>query len=434
MDSVSSVRETKTLIGHEAPEIDRERCMDRIAVLKNPIQEYAWGSKTAIQTLLGLPVPSEKPAAELWLGAHPKAPSEVMIDGEWQLLEKVIERDPVSVLGKGVAERFSKKLPFLFKVLAADHPLSIQVHPNLEEAREGFERENRLGIPLNASERNYKDANHKPEILCAITSFEGLKGFRTPEDIIDLMAKVSVSTLSDELSRLRKEPDASGLKRFFTSLLSMDQARRERVIDEAIRGAERCVNEDRAFYWMVELDREYPGDIGVLSPLIFNLMELGPGEAIYIPAGELHAYLRGVGMELMANSDNVLRGGLTPKHVDVPELLKIVNFISEPVLKVKPHPGELPGEKIYASPAEEFQLSVISVANGDLFISERDRGVEIMICMEGEARIKDLESGQVETVEKGKSLLIPSALGQYRIVGKATLYKATVGIADQTRQ
>jgi len=208
------------------------------------------------------------------------------------------------------------------------------------------------------------------------------------------MAKVSVSTLSDELSRLRKEPDASGLKRFFTSLLSMDQARRERVIDEAIRGAERCVNEDRAFYWMVELDREYPGDIGVLSPLIFNLMELGPGEAIYIPAGELHAYLRGVGMELMANSDNVLRGGLTPKHVDVPELLKIVNFISEPVLKVKPHPGELPGEKIYASPAEEFQLSVISVANGDFFISERDRGVEIMICMVGrKTRIKDLESG-----------------------------------------
>jgi len=162
------------------------------------------GLKTAIQTLLGLPVPSEKPAAELWLGAHPKAPSEVMIDGEWQSLEKVIERDPVSVLGKGVAERFSKKLPFLFKVLAADHPLSIQVHPNLEEAREGFERENRLGISLDAFERNYKDANHKPEILCAITSFEGLKGFRTPEDIIDLMAKVSVSTLSDELSRLRK--------------------------------------------------------------------------------------------------------------------------------------------------------------------------------------------------------------------------------------
>jgi len=218
--------------------------MDRIAVLKNPIQEYAWGSKTAIQTLLCLPVPSEKLAAELWLGAHPKAPSEVMIDGDWQSLEKVIERDPVSVLGKRVAERFSKKLPFLFKVLAADRPLSIQVHPNLEEAREGFERENRLGISLDASERNYKDANHKPEILCAITPFEGLKGFRTPEAIINLMDKVSISTLADELSRLGKEPDGSGLKHFFTSLVSMDQARRERVIDEAIRGAEPFINEE----------------------------------------------------------------------------------------------------------------------------------------------------------------------------------------------
>ena len=404
--------------------------MDRIAVLKNPVQEYAWGSKTAIQTLLGLPVPSERPAAELWLGAHPKAPSKVFIDGEWQSLEKVIERDPVSVLGKGVAGKFSDKLPFLLKVLAADRPLSIQVHPNLEQAREGFERENRLGIPLDASERNYKDANHKPEVLCALTPFEGLKGFRTPEVILGLMAKASVSTLSDELSRLRKETDSSGLKHFFTSLVSLDQGRRERVIDEAIRGAERCVNEDRAFYWMVELNREYPGDIGVLSPLIFNLVELGPGEAIYIPAGELHAYLKGVGTELMANSDNVLRGGLTPKHVDIPELLKIVKFTPEPVRKVKLS-GGLPGEKIYATPAEEFQLSVISVATGDRFVSESDRGVEIMICMEGEARIKDYDDSEPLLLKTGDSVLIPSSVDWYEIEGRAKLYKATVQATDQ---
>jgi mannose-6-phosphate isomerase len=399
--------------------------MDRIAVLKNPIQEYAWGSKAAIQTLLGLPSPSEKPAAELWLGAHPKAPSEVMVDGEWQSLEKIIERDPVSVLGKGVAKRFSNKLPFLFKVLAADHPLSIQVHPNLEEAREGFERENRLGIPLDASERNYKDANHKPEILCAVTPFEGLKGFRTPENISSLMDRVSVSTLSHELSGLRNESDGSGLKHFFTSLMSLDQAHREQVVDEAIRGAERCVSEDRSFYWMGELNREYPGDIGVLSPLIFNLVELAPGEAIYIPAGELHAYLKGVGMELMANSDNVLRGGLTPKHVDVPELLKIVNFSPEPVWKVELS-GGLPGERIYTTPADEFQLSVISVANGDPFISEKDRGVEIMICMEGEARIKDSGINEPLSLTTGNSVIIPSSVGWYQIDGRGKLYKAAV--------
>ena len=152
---------------------------------------------------------------------------------------------------KGLLKRFSNKLPFLFKVLAADRPLSIQVHPNLEEAREGFERENRLGISLDAPERNYKDANHKPETLCAITPFEGLKGFRKPEAIIGLMERVSISTLSHELSSLRKEPDGSGLKKFFTSLMSLDQIRREQAVDEAIRGAERCVREDRSFYWMI---------------------------------------------------------------------------------------------------------------------------------------------------------------------------------------
>ena len=346
-----------------------------------------------------------------------------MVDGEWQSLEKVIERDPVSVLGKGVAEKFSNKLPFLFKVLAADRPLSIQVHPNLKEAREGFEREKRLGISLDASERNYKDANHKPEVLCAVTPFEGLKGFRTPEAIINLMDRVSISTLSHELSSLRKKSDGFGLKKFFISLMSLDQARREQVIDEAIRGAERCVGEDRSFYWMVQLNREYPEDIGILSPLIFNLVELKPGEAIYIPAGELHAYLKGVGMELMANSDNVLRGGLTPKHVDVPELLKIVNFTPEPVGKLKLS-GGLPGEKIYATPAEEFQLSVISVASGDPFTSERDRGVEIMICMEGEVSFQDRSHNEALPLRTGNSVIIPSSVGWYQIEGSGKLYKA----------
>jgi len=185
--------------------------MDSIARLKNPVQEYAWGSRTAIPSLLGLPVPTERPAAELWLGAHPKAPSQVMVDGAWQSLDRVIESDPVSVLGKDVAERYANKLPFLFKVLAADRPLSIQVHPNLEEAREGFERENRLGIPLNAAERNYRDSNHKPEILCAVTPFEALKGFRPFDDLLSLLGKVSSETLSHELDGLRKAPDSSAV-------------------------------------------------------------------------------------------------------------------------------------------------------------------------------------------------------------------------------
>jgi len=401
--------------------------MDRIALLKNPIQEYAWGSRTAIPSLLGLPVPSERPVAELWLGAHPKAPSRVLVDGVWQPLDRVIERDPVSVLGKKVAEGFSHTLPFLFKVLAAHRPLSIQVHPNLEQAGAGFERENRLGIPLDGAARNYRDPNHKPEILCAVTRFEALNGFRPPEDILSLLGRVCDEDLSDELALLRKEPDNRGLKRFFTSLLSMDPSRRKRLIESGIARARRYADMDRAFGWMVELKRAYPGDIGVLFPLIFNLVILDPGEAIYIPAGELHTYLKGMGMELMANSDNVVRGGLTLKHVDVPELLGIVDFRFMHPQKLQPEPGRQPAEWIYETPAAEFQLAVITVSDGISFQSERDRSVDILICMEGSARIQGLKNSDSESIEKGMSVLIPAAVGPYQIAGEATLYKATVG-------
>jgi mannose-6-phosphate isomerase len=400
--------------------------MDSIARLKNPVQEYAWGSRTAIPSLLGLPVPSERPAAELWLGAHPKAPSCVMINGVWQSLDRVIERDPVSVLGKRVAERFSHTLPFLFKVLAADCPLSIQVHPNLKQARAGFERENRLGIALDAAERSYRDPNHKPEILCAVTPFEALKGFRPPEDVLSLLGRVSDEVLSDELALLRRDPDSSGLRRFFSSLLSMDPSRKGGVIEQAMERARQYAHMDRAFWWMVELNRAYPGDIGVLSPLIFNRVILEPGEAIHIPAGELHAYLKGMAIELMANSDNVVRGGLTPKHVDVPELLRIVNFSPAPVRKIISEPGA-PAERVYETPAEEYQLSVITVSDGMRFISEMDRSVEILICMEGRARIRDLRGEASETLEKGVSVLIPAAVGSYQIEGEATLYRAMAG-------
>ncbi len=401
--------------------------MDRIALLKNPIQEYRWGSRTAIPSLLGLPSPSERPAAELWLGAHPKAPSRVMVDGMWESLDKVIEGNPDSVLGKRIAERFSRTLPFLFKILAADCPLSIQVHPSLEQARAGFARENRLGIALDAAERNYRDPNHKPEILCAITRFEALKGFRPPQDVLRLLGRVCDEALSHELALLRKAPDGLGLRQLLTSLLSMDSFRKGCVIERAVEGASQCADMDRAFWWVMELKGSYPEDIGVLSPLIFNLVALEPGEAIFIPAGELHTYLKGMGMELMANSDNVLRGGLTPKHVDVPELLMIMDFRFMHPQKLRPEPGRQPAERIYDTPAAEFQLSAINVSEGISFLSERDRSVDILICMEGSARIQGLQNSDSESVEKGMSVLIPAAVGPYQIVGEATLYRATVG-------
>jgi mannose-6-phosphate isomerase len=401
--------------------------MDKIALLKNPIQEYAWGSRTAIPDLLGLPSPAERPAAELWLGAHPKAPSEAMVDGGWVPLDGVIERDPVSVLGKRAAERFSNKLPFLFKVLAADRPLSIQVHPNLEQARAGFERENRLGIPLNAAGRNYRDPNHKPELLCAVTRFEALKGFRPPEDIMRLLGKACGDALFDELTLLGRNPDGLGLRRFFVSLLSMDGSRKGEIIARAVERARPYGDTDPACRWVTELNQAYPGDFGVVSPLIFNLVDLDPGEAIYVAAGEPHTYLKGVGMELMANSDNVVRGGLTQKHVDMPDLLRIMAFRPAEVLKVKARPAVQAAEGIYDTPAAEFRLSVITVSDGSSFESEEERSVDIVICMEGKARFQGLKSGDAESVEKGMSVMIPAGFGPYRIKGAATLYRATVG-------
>jgi len=399
--------------------------MNKIMMLKNPVQEYAWGSGTAIQALLGIPASDNRPMAELWMGAHPKAPSRAFINGEWKSLSDLIKKNPESILGKNVADAFSNRLPFLFKILAAGRPLSIQVHPDLDQARSGFKRENNLKIPLDAPARNYRDDNHKPEILCALNSFQALKGFRKIEEILNLMNKVSSSGLSDELSLLENSPDSQGLKIFFSELMTMDKARKELVVSEAAGLAEKFVNENQAFYWMIELSHEYPGDIGVLSPLILNLVQLNAGEAIYLPAGELHSYLQGVGIELMANSDNVLRGGLTPKHIDVPELLKIVNFDIEPVKIIKP---VMRGNCVisYPAPADEFMLSMISVDNGRLYTSARDRSVEVLICFKGKAVIRDLGSGESLSLTQGSSVIVPSCVLQYTLEGVATFYSASV--------
>ena len=404
---------------------ERIKAFAGIGILRNPVQEYAWGSYSAIQDLLGKTRSEDKPMAELWMGVHPKAPSELLIEGKWEPLNEVIERCPESILGKNAAGKFSNNLPFLFKVLAAARPLSIQVHPNLRQAREGFDRENSLEIPIDAPNRNYRDNNHKPEIICALIPFIALKGFRKVEEILDLMDKLSPSSFSDDLSAFKMSPDPQGLRRFFTSLMTMRPDKQKGVVTEAVNLAKKRSSEDRAFYWMIELDRVYPGDIGVLSPLYLNLIELEPGEALYLPAGELHAYLEGIGVELMANSDNVLRGGLTPKYVDVPQLLEVVNFEMADVKKIEPAKvGSC--ERIYPSPAEEFSLSVISVCQGKSFISAKDRNAEIMICTEGRGTIEDLSIGDHLSLIKGNSVIVSAAVDQYVIAGEGTFYKASV--------
>jgi len=399
--------------------------MDRICLLKNVIQEYAWGSYTAIPELLGHDAPAGRPQAELWMGAHPKAPSMVKWGGKWYSLLKLISENPKDILGEKVAEKFDNRLPYLFKVLAAAKPLSIQAHPSRIQAKQGFDRENRLKIPLDAYHRNYKDDNHKPECICALTDFWALNGFRKISDILSLMEKICPPGLKTPLDLLREQPDAMGLKNFFQALMTMDGKAQAEIIADAIKKVQDFADDHPAYQWMVDLHKEYPKDIGVFSPMMLNLVCLKPGEAMFLQAGELHAYLDGVGIELMANSDNVLRGGLTPKYIDVQELLNVLNFEEREINILLP--GEIDAcECAYETPAEEFFLSVISVTEEIGYHRADRRSVEIILCTDGRATITDLGKNENVFVERGKSIVIPAVVEKYRIQGNATFYKAVV--------
>ncbi len=399
--------------------------MRKISLLKNSIQDYDWGSKTAIPELLGQAGPAEKPQAELWMGAHPKAPSKVYCDGLWKSLFEVIAENPHEVLGREAAYKFSNKLPFLFKVLAAAKPLSIQAHPNQGQAKEGFTRENEMGIPLEAANRNYRDDNQKPEVICALTPFWALNGFRQVREILRLLGEIQVPLLVEPLSFLRDHSTRQGLKRFFNHLMTMEKAKQAKIVKETVAFAEKRTEEEPVWTWVAKLNEEYPRDIGVLSPAFLNLVKLEPRQAMYLPAGELHGYLEGVGIELMGNSDNVLRGGLTAKHIDVKELLSILNFTEAKLTILQPQ-RVASGEAFYPRGAAEFVLSIIEVNERSPFLGALKRSVEIMICTKGEARISELRDGETTALTRGTSIVVPAAVEQYRIEGEATLYKAAV--------
>ena len=401
--------------------------MFTIGLLKNTVQKYAWGSTTAIQALLGGENNSHDPMAELWMGTHPKAPSLVNYEGQWISLADLIAKDPQDILGEKVAKKFHNQLPYLLKVLAADKPLSIQAHPGLELASKGFENENKQGIPLDAANRNYKDDNHKPECLCALSSFWALFGFRKIDDILSLMGKICPVGLNSEMAQLKKQAAARGLELFFSDLMSMDTEQKKRVLDEATLNAKQRSDEDPAFHWMTKLSDEYPFDIGILSPLFLNLIQLKPGQALFLPAGELHAYLKGVGIELMANSDNVLRGGLSPKHIDVPELLKVLNFKPRHVEFLK-EKKKKKTEMIYDSFAEEFVLSVISITEGEFYQNSNLQSAQILLCTEGEAHLADSGNKHTLHIEKGASVFVSAAAISYTIKGDAVFYKAAVPV------
>jgi len=395
-----------------------------IAFLKNAVQPYAWGSTTAIPQLLGMSNPSDLPQAELWMGAHPKAPSLVKTGEGWLPLDELIRRCPEEVLGPKAAAAFDRTLPFLFKVLAAAAPLSIQAHPGREQARMGFERENRNGLAVDDPRRNYRDPRHKPECVCALTPFSVLCGFRPPAAILDQLRSLCPRELEVEIAAFAAHCNADGLKQLFGALLALDAEKRRRTVAEAAAAA--AGSRDKALGWIPALARRYPDDVGALAPALMNALRLEPGQALFLAEGVLHSYLEGTAIEIMANSDNVVRGGLTPKHVDLPELFKVVRFDSHDVRKV---PTEKPDarETLYRTPAAEFALSCIRLQDGDSFSSRAARNIEILLCVAGTAVVHETApAGRGVEIARGASVLVPAAAPPYRLTGPATLYKATV--------
>ncbi|MEA5456206.1 mannose-6-phosphate isomerase, class I [Sinomonas sp. JGH33] len=344
-------------------------------LLLNSLRPYAWGSSTAIAELLGR-TPSGGPEAELWIGAHPDSPSRVLTapgDGA-PGLDDVIARDPEGLLGAESVAAFGPRLPFLLKVLAADRPLSLQVHPTLEQAQAGFAAEEAAGIDRAAPHRNYKDDNHKPEMIFALTPFEALCGFRAPaeaaarfEALTALLAGQEAAEVTEQVAEILRGPDeGDALQTAFARLIAGGEQVRDAVraaaaaVDRAVAAADM---DDAGLRTVADLAREYEDDPGVLISLLLNRVSLAPGEALALGAGNVHAYLSGLGIEVMASSDNVLRGGLTPKHVDVSELLATVAFEALPVPLLAPTESEL-GQELYRPPFGEFQLQRIYVPAG----------------------------------------------------------------------
>ncbi|RZS33928.1 mannose-6-phosphate isomerase type 1 [Herbihabitans rhizosphaerae] len=356
--------------------------------LLGAVREYAWGSRTAIADLLGRPVPTPHPEAELWLGAHPGDPSSVIDSGGKTSLLDVLAADPEGQLGATTAARWGNRLPFLLKVLAADEPLSMQAHPSALQAAEGHAREERAGIPREAPNRNYPDPTAKPELLCALTEFHALAGFRDPHRTVELLRAVSTPKLAGYVDLLAGEPNSDGLRALFTTWITLPQPALDSLLPELLDVCVTHVREHGEFELecrtVLELGERYPGDAGVLAALLLNRLVLRPNEAIYLPAGNLHAYLDGTAVEILANSDNTLRGGLTPKHVDVPELLRVLDFACGDMPILTGEPDEQKHLLTYPTDAPEFELSRIEWADGE---SDPVRlaadGAQILLCLDG---------------------------------------------------
>jgi mannose-6-phosphate isomerase len=405
--------------------------------LTNTIRPYAWGSTTAIPELLGT-APTGEPQAELWMGAHPGAPSRIDRGQGPVALDTVIDADPTAELGEAAVKRFGPHLPFLLKVLAAGTPLSVQVHPDLAQAAAGYADEEARGIPVDAPHRNYKDANHKPEMIVALSPFEGLCGFRRPADAADLIDALGVPTLAPYVDILRAQPEDQALREVLTAVLRADPEAMAETVRTATEAAARLAAtpgtphaDTYAAY--AKAARSFPGDRGIIAAMLLNYVVLQPGEALYLGAGVPHAYLDGLGVEILANSDNVLRCGLTPKHIDVPELLRVVRFEAGDLGVLRPE-ATSDGEELYPAPIDEFRLSRYLLAPGADPRTLPAGTPQILLCTSGEIHLRTAGSADNSsspssddrlTLAQGESAYVPAGEST-ELTGEGTLFRATM--------
>lgn len=380
--------------------------------LEGRIRPYAWGSRTAIAALQGRPASAE-PEAELWLGAHPDSPALLSRpDGQISLLD-LIAADPAALLGDAALARFGARLPFLLKVLAAEEPLSLQAHPGAEHAAEAYA----------AGCDGYRDGHHKPELLVAISDFDALCGFADPAASARVLSGLGVPALEPVVAAL----DAGDLRAAVTTLLQWPEQGRAELVTAVASAAARvppsvAPGAGGGAALAVELAARYPDDLGVVVALLLNRVLLRPGEAIWMPAGNLHAYLHGTGIEIMAASDNVLRGGLTTKAVNVPELLRVLRFdvLDDPVV---PPVQVAPGVVTWSVPASEFALYRVQVHDSAAVVAAP--GPRIALCLAGVVRVDD---GVAEArLAAGEAAVGAAAPRPVSVTGSGELYLATTG-------
>lgn len=385
-------------------------------------QTYAWGSRTLIQQLRGQE-PSNTPIAELWYGAHPAAPATITTAEQGEVeLNTAISQHP-ELLGSQVRHEYGDRLPFLLKLLAADYPLSLQAHPSKAQAEEGFQRDNEAGLALTARDRNYRDDNHKPELIVALTEFHAMAGFRPLEQTRELFQVLDCAELDRYLSLLQDDPaaEAANLRALFTTWITIPPQAREELIDAILAAAHRCIH--TAPQWMaqtlqniIELQEHYPHDIGILGALLLNYVVLQPGQALYLGAGNLHAYVRGLGVEIMANSDNVLRGGLTAKHIDVPELVRVLEFTTLDKVTLEAE------DEHYQVPVPDFALQRVEL-QAEAAPRSFDCGAKpaIALCTRGTVQVGEYSLAPAQAV------WIPADTGVWEASGMGEFFIASVG-------